>query len=76
MAIYRLMAGSAFAPDDIKVMATAFEEALRVLELKDRDDPVTEMIAKKIIELAQTGLRDPIRLRTAALKDLGIPGVN
>jgi hypothetical protein len=52
------------------VLTTAYEEALRTLRLKDRSDPATEMIAKKIIELAQRGERDPVRLREYAIRGL------
>jgi hypothetical protein len=41
---------------------------LRALKLTDRSDPVTSLIAKKIIELARLGERDPARLRQAALQ--------
>jgi hypothetical protein len=54
MAIYRLLNNRAFGPDEIKVLSTAYEEALRTLRL-DRSDPATEIIAKKIIESAQRG---------------------
>ena len=50
---------SAFGPTDIERLATAYESALRILELNDRDDPITEIIARRIFEAAQTGLRDP-----------------
>ena len=70
MAIYRLLKNGVFGPDDVKVLTTAYEEALRVLRLKDRSDPATEMIAKKIIELAQRGERDPARLREYAIRGL------
>jgi hypothetical protein len=43
---------------------------LCALRLKDRADPATEMIAKKIIELAQRGERDPVRLREHAIRGL------
>jgi hypothetical protein len=33
--------------------------------LNDRDDPITEIIARRIIEAAQTGLRDPDLIRSA-----------
>jgi hypothetical protein len=39
------------------------EEALRDLRLVDRNDPATLLVAKRIIQLAQQGERDPIRLR-------------
>jgi hypothetical protein len=70
VAIYRLLKDHAFGPDEIKVLTTAYEEALRALRLKDRSDPATEMIAKKIIELAQRGERDPVRLRERAIRCL------
>jgi hypothetical protein len=70
MAIYRLLKNGVFGPDDVKVLTTAYEEALRTLRLKDRSDPATEMIAKKIIELAQRGERDPVRLREYAIRGL------
>jgi hypothetical protein len=73
MAIYRMLQKSAFGPDDIERLATAYESALRVLELNDRDDPITETIARRIIEAAQTGLRDPDSLCATAIKDLKVP---
>jgi hypothetical protein len=66
MAIYRLLKNHAFGPDEIKILTTAYEEVLRTL----RADPATEMIAKKILELAQCGERDPIRLREHAIRSL------
>jgi hypothetical protein len=55
MAIYRLLHNSAFEPEDINRMQGAYELALVGLGLKDRSDPLTERIAKLIIEVAQTG---------------------
>ena len=66
MAIYRLLQNSAFGPDEIERMTTAYEDALRVLGLSDRADPLTEILAKKIIEIAQTGERDPAKIRAKA----------
>jgi hypothetical protein len=40
----------------VKAMTVAYEDVLRELKLADRADPLTEMIAKKIIELAQNRL--------------------
>jgi len=51
-------------------MSIAFEEALGKLGLKDRADPLCEIVAKKIIELGQRGERDPLRLRDQALAEL------
>ena len=41
--------------------------------LKDRNDPLTEMIAKTIIEIAQTGVKEPAQIsKQLAIKQLGI----
>src|SRR5690349_9907877 len=58
----------AFTPDEVTVLVTAFEEALKELRLVNREDPAVHLVAKRIIALAQKGERDPIRLREAACK--------
>jgi hypothetical protein len=73
MAIYRLLQHSAFTPEDIHPIATAYEDCLRILKLTNRSDPLTEIIAKAIIEIAQTGVRDPVQLRKLALEQIGTP---
>jgi hypothetical protein len=59
-----------FSPADIVILSTAFEDALRALNLTNRDDPTTEIVAKKIIEIAKQGERDPVRLRERAVQAL------
>ena len=71
MAIYRLLQNSAFAPEDIAPLVAAYEHCLRILKLSDRSDPVTELVAKKIIELAQTGIRDSGLLGRLPLREIG-----
>jgi hypothetical protein len=70
MAIYRLLKDHAFGPEEIQVLTTAYEDVLRALRLENRADPATEMIAKKILEFAQRGERDPVRLREYAIRSL------
>jgi hypothetical protein len=74
MAIYRLLQNSAFAPEDITPLVAAYEDCLRVLKLSERSDPITEIIAKKIIELAQTGIRDSVRLSRLTLQEIRMSG--
>jgi hypothetical protein len=62
VAIHRLLQTLVFEPDDIEKLATAYEDALRALQLSDRDDPITEIIAERIIEAARAGERDPAKL--------------
>jgi hypothetical protein len=68
--IIPLLQGRAYGPEDIKVMSTAFEGALNALGLMDRWDPLNELVARKIIEIAKTGERNLSRLRDRALKSL------
>ena len=74
MAIYRLLQNSAFVPEDIGRLVAAYENCLRILNLSDRSDPITELIAKKVIEVAQTGMRDPARSGQLALEEIGMSG--
>ena len=59
-----------FGPDEITILALAYENALRELRLTDREDPATLMVAHRIIDLAKLGERNPVRLRDAAVKVL------
>jgi len=61
----------AFSPEEVAVLTTAFEDALRALGLVDRKDPAVTMVAKRIFELAKGGEHDPILLRDAVLKSFG-----
>lgn len=76
MAIYRLLQQSAFSPEDIDRLVTAYEDSLRALKLTDRSDPLTETLAKKLIEVAQTGERDPRLLRRRAFAALDLPAAD
>ena len=70
MPLVRLLQNAGFEPEMIEVMSAAFEQACRKLGLSETDDPLREMVARKIIECAQTGERDQARLRDCALKAL------
>jgi hypothetical protein len=59
-----------FGPNEIRVVSAAFEDTLRELRLVDRTDPLTEMVAKMIIELAQQGILDPAELCRRAVESI------
>ena len=67
MPITRLLQTSMFNPDQIRELVAAYESALASLNLTNRTDPVTEMVAKAIIECAKTGELDRAKLRDCAL---------
>ena len=69
MVIYRLLdQQGAFQPEQVAMMGDVFEDVLTRLGLIDRKDPLVDMIARKIIELAQTGVLDRVRLMQMTLE--------
>lgn len=70
MPIYRLLKNCSLEPKEIGRITDAYERALHILCVKDRDDPLTEMIARKIIKIAQTGVDDPAQISALAIKEL------
>ena len=68
MAIYRLLERNAlFDPEAVKAMTTAYEAILRSLQLSGRSDPITEIVAKRIVDVAKTGQRDPELIQRSVL---------
>jgi hypothetical protein len=64
-----------FDPEAIRAMTTAFEAVCVALHLVIRSDPITEIVARKVIEVvAGTGERDPDRIRDLVLLALGESG--
>ena len=73
MAIYKLIASGSYGPDDINAMTAAYESALVEIGSVDRNDPLTEMLAKSILTVTATGERDPEKIKERALRALRIP---
>ena len=71
MPITPYLAHQAFEPEVIETMSAAFVAACDALHLKVGDDPTTRVVAEKVINLAQRGIRDPDVLRTMTLKEFG-----
>jgi hypothetical protein len=53
-----------FTPEEVSVLIQAFEGSLEALGLSDREDPVTRLVAEKVMEGARAGERDPRQLQT------------
>jgi len=50
------------------MLGKVFEDVLQSLGLVHRKDPMTEMVAKKLTELATSGIRDPARLKALTMQ--------
>ncbi len=62
---------AAFEPELTQAMAKAYERACRELRRLGPSGPSDETVAKTIIEFAQRGERDPVRMQAHALRVLG-----
>jgi hypothetical protein len=65
-------AGAVFDDFATEIMGEAFDAACEELHDKGQPSIVYEVIAKRIIDAANNGERDPIRLRNAGLAALGL----
>jgi hypothetical protein len=59
----------AFDPETVEAMGKAFVTTCEALGLTNRTDAITRLVAEKIIELAQRGLKNPPALQLAAIKE-------
>jgi hypothetical protein len=69
MPIRAFLSGQAFDPETITTMSIALQGACEALGLTMTDDQATRLVAEKVIEFAQRGIRDPDTLRTMVLKE-------
>ena len=72
MAIYSQLSEAEFDPPAIAAMATAYELALIELQLVDRNDPVTKLVAEKIILVFRAGQTEPRAICRRALNEMGV----
>ena len=58
----------AFAPETVTAMSIAFARVCETMRLTDKNDRVTEVVARRIMDLASTGAYgDPDALYDAAI---------
>jgi hypothetical protein len=69
MQIRPFLSGQEFDPETIQKMTDALERVCNALGLKMVDDPATRLIAEKVIEQAQRGVRDVSTLTALTLKE-------
>ena len=56
---------------DIKRLNEAFDLTLRGLHLVDRNDPICELVARRIIDIGTDVTRDSKQIAALAVKQLG-----
>jgi hypothetical protein len=70
MKIASFLEDKAFDPEDIKLMASAFDHVCRVLRLPQQNGDARSTAAVLIIELMARGERNPTKLAYAAIREL------
>ncbi len=70
MPVTPFLKGQAFDPELVEAMGAAFVSTCDALGLADRTDPITALVAEKIIELAERGLRNPTAMQLMAIEGL------
>ena len=69
MTIRPFLSGQPFDPETIAKMSEALQSVCDTLSLKVVDDAATRLVARKIIELTQRGVRDAAALRAMTLRE-------
>jgi hypothetical protein len=69
MPIRPFLSSQAFDPETIDRMSEALQTVCDKLSLKVVDDAATRLVARKIIELTQRGVRDAAALQAMTLKE-------
>ena len=70
MPIRGFLSGQAFEPEVVRQMSLALETICGKFGIKLTDEPATRVVALKIIELAERGVRDEPTLTEMTLQEL------
>jgi hypothetical protein len=70
MPIRGFLSGQAFEPEVVRQMSLALETVCGKFGMKLTEEPATRVVALKIIELAQRGVRDAPTLTEMTLQEL------
>jgi hypothetical protein len=71
MPIDRLLMESKLTLEQRHVVRSAFDNTLRKLHLVDRNDPVSEIVARKVIEIGASGVTNGVAITEIAVRQLG-----
>ena len=66
-----LLSNQPFSPETKQTISLAFERVCVSLGLNVQDDPVTRLVAEKIIALAERDINDVETLRDMTLREFG-----
>ena len=59
-------------PEEIELLNKAFNHALNLLGVVDRNDLLCDMVARKVIEVGATGTSEPRKIAEMAVARIGL----
>ena len=62
--------GRSFDPETLKCMGSAFDAACKKLGITDKTDPLTQLVAERVVALARRNFNDPAALSETVLRSL------
>ena len=71
MPINRLFREGKINAEEVERLNRAFTFTLKSLHLVDRNDPICDIVARKVIEIDKAGTHDPREIAAKAVKQLG-----
>ena len=72
MPISRLLEAGHYTPEKTEVLTKAFSLALGMMGLVDRNDPLCDLVAHKVLEAAEAGSGNPKEIAEAAVARIGL----
>jgi hypothetical protein len=70
MPIRPFLGGRAFEPETVTEMSLALEQVCEVMGLRVVDDAMTRLVAQKVIELVQRGVKGADEIQRLAVNEL------
>jgi hypothetical protein len=68
-----LIANIDLTPEQQHVLELAFSHALRKLELVDRNDPVCDLVARRMVDIHRRGITNAVALAELTIREIRAP---
>jgi hypothetical protein len=72
MPISRILKDTKASAEEVERLKQAFAFTLKSMCLVDRNDPVCEIVARKVVQIATDGVQDPKDIARRATRELGV----
>jgi len=67
--IYQFLKDSDFGPEETKIIGAAYQRACEELGLTNKSEQIKQLVAKRVLAIAQTGERNPQWISDRVVRD-------